>query len=191
MKKNYRFYLLLGIFAAFMLLMASCGVNEDSFDSDTVEILFLKIDKEQTLAGSTLVLSLLILYWVFRGLLMRRLRKEYPDIKYGEEVKEYLKNMWRSDDDQNAENGDSGGGRLTKQSIAASILVGPFVCRVSPVFFIYSWFLNCWSVIFWVLTILTCLVIEYIRRFIDDSSIEQIWIVIWSIIMLITTILCS
>jgi len=189
MKKTNKTILLMAVVAALMFLAASCGATEDEMYT-AKDFLFIKVDIDMTWISFGVLCMYLAVYWIGRFLVMREIREDYPSISYSEAedyIMEYADSEW---DKAKAEN------NRVVEFFWMGLRCGPFFCRVTPVMMVYSWFFDFVHLPYWIFTVLTCLALRFVPRWlgVDLSRFYNKWIVIWSIfcfVVLVTSLIVN
>ena len=183
MKKTNKTILLMAVAAILMIIAASCGAAEEDMYS-AKDFLFIKVDTGATETCFIILCVLLAGYWISRCLIMKELKEEDPSITYWE-AEDYIMDIANLNlSEKKEENGNVGA------FLWGSLRMGPFFCRVTPVMMVYSWFFDKMHLPYWIFTVLTCLALRFVPRWLglDLSRFYSIWIVIWSIFSLVVLV---
>jgi hypothetical protein len=189
MKKTNKTILLMAVAAILMIIAASCGAAEEDMYS-AKDFLFIKVDVDSTWISFALLCMLLAGYWFCRFHIMKELKEEDPSITYWE-AEDYIMDIASSNLYEERE----GKGDI-ETFIWGSLRIGPFLCRVTPVMMVYSWFFDRWHLPYWIFTVLTCLALRFVPKWLglDLSRFYSKWIVIWSIfsfVVLVTALIVN
>ena len=180
MKKSKKTILLMAVAAILMIIAASCGAAEEDMYS-AKDFLFIKVDTTSTAFGFGFLCMLLAGYWIGRSIVMKELRRKDPSISYVE-AEDLILNIASSRADEADANEEK-----FNSVIWGGLWMGPFFCRVTPVMMVYSWFFDRWHLNYWIFTVLTCLALRFIPKWLglDLRRFYSKWIVIWSVFSLV------
>ena len=188
MKKTHKTILLMAIGAVLMFMAVSCGVNEEASEGYSAkDFLFISIDPDVTWFSFGMLSACVGFYWFARYLVMRDLREEDPSISYLE-AEDYIMHYADSEiDKMEEEKNESTIARFFIYSLRGF----PYLCRVTPVMMFYSWFFYWDNLPYWIFTVLTCLAIRFVPRWLglDLSRFYNKWIVNWSIFSLVVFVI--
>ena len=183
MEKTKKTILLMAVAAILMIIAASCGAAEKDMYSAR-DFLFIKVDTQSTAIGFGFLCVILAGYWIGRSTVMKELRRKDPSISYVE-AEDLILNIASSRSDEADANEEK-----FNSIIWGGLWMGPFFCRVTPVMMVYSWFFDRWHLTYWIFTVLTCLALRFIPKWLglDLRHFYSKWIVIWSIFSLVVLV---